>query len=223
MKPHFNASLRVWLEQGGVYALANIRGGGEYGEEWRKAAQLTKRQNAYDDFAACAKYLIDEKYTNPKKLAIRGGSNGGLLMGVQLTQHPELYRAVVSHVGIYDMLRSETFPNGAFNVTEYGTAKDPEQFKALFGYSPYHHVKGGTAYPAVFLLTGANDTRVDPSNSRKMAALLQASTSSKLPVLLLVGGSGHGLDASLSDRILETADVYAFLFRELGVKYRPVP
>jgi prolyl oligopeptidase len=223
MKPHFNASLRVWLEQGGVYALANIRGGGEYGEEWRKGAQLTKRQNAYDDFAACAKYLIDEKYTTAKRLAIRGGSNGGLLMGVQLTQHPELYRAVVSHVGIYDMLRSETFPNGAFNVTEYGTVKDPEQFKALLGYSPYHHVKEGTAYPAVFLLTGANDTRVDPSNSRKMAALLQTSTSSKLPVLLLVGGSGHGLDASLSDRILETADVYAFLFRELDVKYRKAP
>jgi prolyl oligopeptidase len=223
MKPHFQAALRVWVEQGGVYALANIRGGTEYGEDWRKNAQLTKRQNAYDDFAACAKYLISEKYTNPKKLAIRGGSNGGLLMGVQLTQHPELYRAVVSHVGIYDMLRSELHPNGAFNVTEFGTVKDPDQFKSLFAYSPYHHVKDNTAYPAVFLLTGANDSRVDPSNSLKMAARLQAATTSKLPIVLLVGGSGHGLDSSLSDRAVEQADVYAFLFQQLGVTYKDVP
>jgi prolyl oligopeptidase len=160
------------------------------------------------------------KVTNPKKLAIRGGSNGGLLMGVQLTQHPELYRAVISHVGIYDMLRSELHPNGAFNVTEFGTVKDPEQFKALFSYSPYHNVKDGTAYPAVFLLTGANDSRVDPSNSRKMAARLQAANSSKLPVLLQVGSSGHGVDSSLSDRILQQADVFAFLLGQLGVPYR---
>jgi prolyl oligopeptidase len=220
MKPSFNASLRVWLDQGGIYALANIRGGSEYGEEWRRAAQLTKRQNGYDDCAACARYLIANKYTNPKKLAIRGGSNGGLLMGVQLTQHPELYRAVVSHVGIYDMLRSELHPNGAFNVMEFGTVKDSEQFKALYAYSPYHNVKDGTAYPAVFLLTGANDSRVDPANSRKMAARLQAATSSKLPVLLQVGSSGHGLDSSLSDRVAEQADVYGFLFQELGVEYK---
>jgi prolyl oligopeptidase len=223
MKPRFDTSLRVWLEQGGVYALANIRGGSEYGEEWRKNAQLMKRQNAYDDFAACAKYLIEHKVTNSSKLAIRGGSNGGLLMGVQLTQHPELYRAVVSHVGIYDMLRSELHPNGAFNVTEYGSVKDPEQFKALYAYSPYHRVKDGTAYPAVFLLTGANDSRVDPSNSRKMAARLQAATTSNRPVLLLVGGSGHGLDSALSDRISEQADVYAFLFQQLGFEYKTGP
>jgi cyclophilin family peptidyl-prolyl cis-trans isomerase/dienelactone hydrolase len=222
MKPHFKATLRIWLDQGGVYALANIRGGSEYGEEWRTGAKLTKRQNAYDDFAACAKYLIDQKYTNPQKLAIEGGSNGGLLMGVQLTHHPELYRAVVSHVGIYDMLRSELHPNGAFNVTEFGTVKDPDQFKALLAYSPYHNVKVGTAYPAVFLLTGANDSRVDPANSLKMAARLQA-TGTKLPILLQVGGSGHGLDASLSDRVLERADVYAFLFEQLGMQYRSAP
>ena len=220
MKPSFNASLRVWLDQGGVYALANIRGRSEYGEEWRRAAQLTKRQNGYDDFAACAQYLVDHKYTSPKKLAIRGGSNGGLLMGVQLTQHPELYRAVVSHVGIYDMLRSELFPNGAFNVMEFGTVKNPEQFKALYAYSPYHHVKDGVAYPAVFLLTGANDSRVDPANSRKMAARLQAATSSGLPVLLEVGNSGHGLDSALSERVAQMAEVYAFLFWQLGVEYQ---
>ncbi|MBI3410629.1 MAG: S9 family peptidase [Planctomycetes bacterium] len=223
MKPHFQSLLRLWLDQGGIHALANIRGGGEYGEDWRKNAQLTKRQNAYDDFAACAEYLIDKKYTNPKKLAIRGGSNGGLLMGVQLTQRPDLYRAVISQVGIYDMLRSELHPNGSFNVTEFGTVKDYDQYKALHAYSPYHNVRDGTAYPAVFLLTGENDSRVDPSNSRKMAARLQAATSSKLPVLLRVGSSGHGLDASLDERIVEQADLFAFLFQQLGVEYKEAP
>jgi prolyl oligopeptidase len=221
--PQFQAGLKVWLEQGGVYAVANLRGGGEYGEEWHKAGNLTHKQNVFDDFIACAHYLIDEKYTNPKRLAIRGGSNGGLLMGAALTQQPELFRAVVSHVGIYDMLRAELYPNGVFNVTEFGTVKDAEQFKALYGYSPYHHVKDGTAYPAVFLLTGANDARVDPYNSRKMAARLQAATSSGLPVLLRTSfGSGHGVDSSLSERIEEQAEVDTFLFHELGVEYRPV-
>src|SRR5260370_37283238 len=141
-------------------------------------------------------------------------------MGASLTQHPELFRAVVSHVGIYDMLRFELHPNGAFNVTEFGSVKDPEQFKALYAYSPYHHVKKGTKYPAVLLLTGENDARVDPANSRKMAALLQEATSSKLPVLLRTSSSsGHGIDSSLSERIAQETDVYAFLFRELGVKY----
>jgi prolyl oligopeptidase len=213
MKPHFQATHRIWLDQGGVYALGNIRGGSEYGEEWRTGAKLTKRQNAYDDFAACAQYLIDQKYTNPRKLAIEGGSNGGLLMGVQLTQHPELYRAVVSHVGIYDMLRSELHPNGAFNVTEFGTVKDPDQFKALLAYSPYHNVKDGTAYPAVFLLTGANDSRVDPANSLKMAARLQA-TGAKLPIplqgialediRLTAGDITHGLELLRGMKSLKT-------------------
>src|SRR5262249_11493898 len=155
-----------------------------------------------DDFAACAKYLIDEKYTNPKKLAIEGGSNGGLLMGAALTQHPELFRAVVSHVGIYDMLRVELHPNGAFNVTEFGSVKDTEQFEALYASSPSHRVKDGTAYPAVFLLTGANDPRVGPENSRKMAARLQAATSSKHPILLRTTfDAGHGIGSSLTERI----------------------
>jgi prolyl oligopeptidase len=221
--PTFQVGLKVWLEQGGVYAVANLRGGGEYGEEWHKAGNLTHKQNVFDDFTACARYLIEQKVTNPKRLAIRGGSNGGLLMGAALTQHPELYRAVVSHVGIYDMLRVELHPNGAFNVTEFGTVKDPEQFRALYAYSPYHHVKEGVAYPAVFLLTGANDARVDPYHSRKMAAALQAATSSGLPVLLRTSfGSGHGVDSSLSERIEEQAEVYAFLFHELDVAYRPV-
>src|SRR5207245_2536275 len=161
------------------------------------------------------------KYTSREKLAIEGRSNGGLLMGAALTQHPELYRAVVSGVGIYDMLRLEQHPNGAFNVTEYGTVKDPEQFKALLAYSPYQHVKDGTAYPAVLLVSGANDGRADPFHSRKMAARLQAATSSKLPVLLYVSpNAGHGLDDNLSERVDRAADMYAFLFDQLGMKYQ---
>jgi prolyl oligopeptidase len=221
--PRFKASRIVWLEQGGVYAVANLRGGGEYGEAWHLAGNLTRKQNVFDDFIACARYLIDKKYTNPGKLAIEGGSNGGLLMGAALTQQPELFRAVVSHVGIYDMLRVELHPNGAFNVTEFGTVEDPDQFKALFAYSPYHHVKDGTAYPAVLLLTGENDARVDPYHSRKMAARLQAATTSGRPVLLRTSASsGHGVDSSLSERIAEETDVFAFLFDQLGVKYKPV-
>jgi prolyl oligopeptidase len=142
-------------------------------------------------------------------------------MGAVLTQQPSLYRAVVSHVGIYDMLQMELFPNGAFNITEYGTVKNPEQFAAMFAYSPYHHVVHGTAYPAVFLLAGENDGRVDPANSRKMAAMLQDATSSGLPVLLLQSsGSGHGIGSGLNARIRETADVYAFLCDQLGINVR---
>ncbi len=220
LNPRFSAAKRVWLEQGGVYVVANIRGGAEYGEEWHKNGNLTKKQNVFDDFAACAKQLIEQKYTTRAKLAIEGGSNGGLLMGAMITQHPDLFRAVVSHVGIYDMLRAEFHPNGAFNVTEFGTVKNEEQFKALYAYSPYQNVKDGTAYPAVFLLTGLNDGRVDPANSLKMAAQLQAATSSKRPILLQVGGSGHGIGDSLSTAIDKQADVYAFLFEQLGIEYK---
>src|SRR6266513_2360745 len=143
-----------------------------------QAGNLTKKQNVFDDFAAAAEYLIKEKYTRPEKLAIQGGSNGGLLMGAMITQHPDLMRAVVSQVGIYDMLRVELAPNGEFNVTEFGTVKDPQQFKALYAYSPYHHVVDGTKYPAVLMMTGANDPRVDPANSRKLTARLQAANGS---------------------------------------------
>jgi prolyl oligopeptidase len=223
LTPRFRMSRKVWLEQGGVIAIANLRGGGEFGEEWHRTGNLTNKQNVFDDFIGCARYLIDAKYTSPEKLAIEGGSNGGLLMGAALTQRPELFRAVVSHVGIYDMLRVELHPNGAFNVTEFGTVKDLKQFQALYAYSPYHRVKDGVAYPAVLLTTGENDPRVDPANSRKMAARLQAATSSKRPILLRTSQGGHGLDTSLTDRIAEEADVDAFLFDQLGVKYKPVP
>jgi prolyl oligopeptidase len=210
--------LRVLLDHGIVYAVANLRGGGEYGEQWHRAGNLTHKQNVFDDFAAAAQHLIERKYTNPRKLGIEGGSNGGLLMGAALTQHPELFRAVVSHVGIYDMLRLELQPNGAFNVTEYGTVKEPDQFRALYAYSPYHHVVDGTQYPAVLFLTGANDPRVDPANSRKMTARLQAS-GTKRPVLLRTSSTtGHGIGTALSEQIAQDADVLAFIFDQLGVK-----
>ena len=222
LTPSFNFTTRLWFDQGGIYAVANIRGGGEYGDDWHLNGNLTKKQNDYDDFYACAKNLIDRGYTSAAHLAIEGGSNGGLLMGVELTQHPELYRAVVSHSGIYDMLRVELAPNGEFNTTEYGSVKDPEQFKALYGYSPYHHVVDGKAYPAALFLSGANDGRVDPANSRKMVARLQAANGSKYPILLRTSSSsGHGIGSALSEIIAEQADVYSFLFDQLGVKYVP--
>ncbi len=216
--PAFSATRHIWLEQGGIYVVANIRGGGEFGEEWHRAGNLTKKQNVFDDFVGAARYLIDQKYTNPARLAILGGSNGGLLMGATLTQHPELFRAVVSHVGIYDMLRCELYPNGEFNVTEFGTVTDLEQFRAIYAYSPLHHVVDGTAYPAVLMFSGTNDPRVNPADSRKFTARLQAANASDRPILLRISGSGHGFGTSLSEGLAQTADQYAFLFWQLGMK-----
>jgi prolyl oligopeptidase len=215
--PDFSLKRKTLLEHGFVLAIANLRGGGEYGEAWHKAGSLTKKQNVFDDLAACGRYLIDHKYTNPAKLAIEGGSNGGLLMGAALTQHPELFGAIVSHVGIYDMLRVELQPNGAFNVTEFGTVKEPDQFRALYAYSPYHHVVDGTNYPPVLFLTGDNDPRVDPLNSRKMTARLQASGTKHLVLLRTSNNSGHGVGTALSEYLAEQADVQAFLLDQLGV------
>jgi prolyl oligopeptidase len=218
LTPSFSAVHHVLFEHGFVYAIANIRGGSEYGEAWHLAGNLTHKQNVFDDFAAVLEYLIAHHYTSPAHLAIEGASNGGLLMGATLTQHPEFMRCVVSHVGIYDMLRTEFSPNGAFNITEYGTVRDLAQFKALYAYSPYHHVTEGTRYPAALFLTGANDPRVDAMQSRKFVARLQAANASGEPILLRTSGNtGHGLDSPLSERIAETVDVYAFLFEQLGV------
>ncbi|MGH7983822.1 MAG: prolyl oligopeptidase family serine peptidase [Candidatus Udaeobacter sp.] len=218
MSPSFDFTRRLWFDRGGVYVVANIRGGGEFGEEWHKAGNLTKKQNVFDDFAAAAEYLIKENYTRPEKLAMQGGSNGGLLMGAMITQHPNLMRAVVSQVGIYDMLRVELAPNGAFNVTEFGTVKDPEQFKALYAYSPYHHVVDGTKYPGILMMTGANDGRVAPYHSRKMIARLDEANKSVNPILLRTSSSaGHGIGTALSERIKQLADIYAFLFAQLGM------
>ncbi len=214
--PEFSASNRIWFDKGGVVAVANLRGGGEFGEAWHDGGRLLKKQNVFDDFIACAEYLIKMKFTSAEKLAIEGGSNGGLLMGAALTQRPDLFRAVVSHVGIYDMLRYETFPNGVFNVTEYGSVKEKAGFDALYAYSPYHHVKDGADYPAVLFLTGDNDGRVDPMNSRKMTARLQVATKGPRPIFLRTGSGGHGIGAALDDRIEQLGVVYAFLFDLLG-------
>jgi prolyl oligopeptidase len=218
--PRFRPNLLAWLEQGGIYAVANIRGGGEFGEAWHHAGNLTNKQNVFDDFYACAQHLVDAKYTDAAHLAIQGGSNGGLLMGAELVQHPESFKAVVSSVGIYDMLRVERDSNGAFNVTEFGTVSDPKQFDALYAYSPYHHVKDGVAYPATLFMTGANDPRVSPYHSRKMVARLQAATSSDAPILLRTSANtGHGMGTPLGAQIEEATDIYAFLFQQLGVTY----
>ena len=218
LTPGFNVTRRIWFDAGGVYVVANLRGGGEYGERWHKEGNLTHKQNVFDDFIASAEHLIKRGYTSPAKLATQGGSNGGLLMGAFLTQRPDLARAVVSQVGIYDMLRVELDPNGQFNVTEFGTVKNPEQFKALYAYSPYHHVRDGVKYPAVLLTCGANDGRVNPLQSRKMAARLQAATASGLPILFHCNqNAGHGIGTALKDRIAEQANIFAFLFDQLGV------
>ncbi len=220
LAPSFDVSRRVWLDQGGVIAIANLRGGGEFGAAWRQAGCLTNKQNVFDDFAACARFLIRSNYTNPAKLAIQADGRGGLLMGATLTQHPDLVQAVVSHSGIYDLLRLELDPGGAFDAPELGTVKEAGQFQALRAYSPYHHVFDHTNYPAVLMLAGESDERVNPAHSRKMIARLQSATASPRPILLATGSnSGHRAGGPLSQAIQELADVYAFLFDQLGVEY----
>jgi prolyl oligopeptidase len=218
MAPYFSPLTRLWLDYGGVYAVANVRGGGEYGEPWHLAGNLTHKQNVFDDFAASLQWLIEHKVTRPEKAAIMGGSNGGLLMGATLVQHPQLMRAVVSEVGLYDALRWELQPNGGFNVTEFGSVQDPEQFRALYAYSPYHNARDGASYPAVIFTAGDNDGRVAPYESRKMTARLQAASASSNPILLRTeAAAGHGIGTALATRIEEEADVYAFLVDQLGM------
>ncbi len=218
IKPWFAPSRLLWLGLGGVHAVANIRGGGEYGEEWHHAGRLARKQTCFDDFAACARHLVDTGVTTPDRLAIRGGSNGGLLMGAVLTQHPGLARAVVAQVPVLDSLRVELHPNGAFNVTEFGTVEDPELFAAMYAYSPVHRVVDGTAYPAVLLTAGENDPRVDAYHAKKMAARLQAASSSGEPVLLLVERGGHGIGASLAERIEDLTFSTTFVVDRLGLE-----
>jgi prolyl oligopeptidase len=220
--PLFRSWLKAWTEQGGVLAIAHVRGGGEFGHAWHHAGRLDRKQNVFDDFASCASRLLTAGYATREKLALMGGSNGGLLMGAMIVQHPSMARAVVSLVGLYDMLRVEATPNGAFNVPEFGSVEDPAMFRALYAYSPYHNVRDGIAYPAVLLTAGENDPRVEPWQSRKMAARLQKATTSGRPVLLRTNAaSGHGLGTALSHVIDELADVLAFLERELGVDCQP--
>ena len=215
--PYFDVLVRLFLDHGGVYAVANLRGGGEHGEAWHLAGNLTHKQNVFDDFMACAHHLVDVRYTTSGRLAIRGGSNGGLLVGAALTQEPELFRAVVAEVGIFDMLRVELSFNGQFNVPEFGTVTDTEQFRALYAYSPYHHVRDGQRYPATLFMTGDNDPRVEPFQSRKMVARLQAAAP-EAPVLLRTSGNtGHSMGTPLDAEIEQAADVWGFLFWQLGI------
>jgi prolyl oligopeptidase len=220
--PSFSPVRALWLRNGGVYATAVLRGGGEFGEEWHLAGNLTRKQNVFDDFIAVAEWLVKEGYTRPQRLAILGGSNGGLLVNAVVTQRPDLFRAAASMVGISDMIRVEATPNGAFNVTEFGTVKDPAQFQALLAYSPYHHVVDGTRYPAVLLTAGEGDPRVDSWHAKKMAARLQEATTSGLPVILRLSGWGHGMGSSRDERVSQTADLWTFFFAELGVPFRPI-
>ena len=216
--PAYDDLAHVFTEHGFVQVTAILRGGGEFGEEWHDAGRLTRKQNVFDDFLACARRLVELKITKPERLAIEGGSNGGLLMGAAFTQAPKLFRAVVSHVGIYDMLRVETSSNGQFNTVEFGTVKVPGQFKALYAYSPYHRVKNKTRYPAILMPTGANDPRVDPMQSRKMVARLQAADPKATVLLRTSGSTGHGgIGASVNDAVSLATDVDAFLLHELGV------
>lgn len=215
--PHFIGTDLAWLERGGVFAVANIRGGDEFGESWHREGRLTAKQNVFDDFTAAAQALISAGWTSPRHLGIIGGSNGGLLMGAALVQHPQLFRAVVSFVGIYDMLRHQLFPNGRYNEREYGSVADAAQFHALYAYSPYYNVRPQKPYPAVLLETGENDARVAPWQSRKFAAALQAATTSGLPVLLLTRrAAGHGnIGASFSQRVGNAAAALIFFDNEL--------
>ena len=218
--PAFSPINRMLLDQGIALVDTVLRGGGEFGEQWHHQGRLTHKQNVFDDFAAVLKQLVERGETSADRLAIMGGSNGGLLMGATFTQHPELMKAVVARVGTYDMLRKELSSNGEFNTPEFGTVEDRDQFQALLAYSPYHHVRDGAAYPAILFMTGANDPRVDPMQSRKMTARLQASGTTRPVLLRTRGNTGHGPGTPLDIRIQQDVDIYSFLFHELGVKFR---
>lgn len=214
--PSFSVEEAVWLEQGGVYAVANIRGGNEFGEAWHRAGELEQKQNSFDDFANAARWLIAHRYTRPERLAIQGLSNGGLLVTASITQHPELFGAAIGRYPLIDMLRYERFSIARWWTSEYGSVDNPAQFKTLYAYSPYHHVAKGARYPAVLLITGDGDTRVDPSHARKMTAMLQNATSSGKPVLLLYDSkSGHSGVLSADAEVEQTANELEFLAWQL--------
>jgi prolyl oligopeptidase len=223
LTPTFSRTAYLWMEHGGIYAVANLRGGAEFGEDWHRAGMLDKKQNVFDDMIAAAQHLISEKYTDKHHLAIQGGSNGGLLMGAMITQRPDLFRAVVCQVPLLDMLHYQDFQIAKLWIPEYGTAENPDQFKWLYAYSPYHHVKTGVEYPAILFMTADTDTRVDPMHAKKMTALMQAAaqngSSHTRPILLRIESkAGHGAGKPVTKQIEEFTDVYSFLFWQLGVK-----
>jgi prolyl oligopeptidase len=217
--PMFVSALPQWLDSGGVYALANLRGGGEYGEAWHQAGMLDRKQNVFDDFIAAAEYLIGNGVTHSGRLAISGGSNGGLLVGAALTQRPDLFKAVVCQVPLLDMLRYHHLRIARLWIAEYGDPEDPEQARWLHAYSPYHRVRTGLQYPATLLATAEGDSRVDPMHARKMAARLQAASAAEAPILLRVESvAGHGQGKPRSKQVEEATDVWSFLFWQLGVE-----
>jgi len=219
LKPRFRPDLLPWLERGGVYASANLRGGGEYGEQWHEAGMRAHKQTVFDDFVAAAEFLIREGYTNPNRLAIYGGSNGGLLVGAVVNQRPELFGAAIPAVGVMDMLRFQEFTIGWAWTGEYGSSEDPEMFPVLRAYSPYHNLQPGVEYPAVMVTTADHDDRVVPAHSFKYAARLQACQAGDLPVLIRIQTkSGHGAGKPTTMIIQETADRYAFLWQALGLE-----
>ena len=219
LTPSFSVAMLVWLEQGGVYAVPNLRGGGEYGEEWHQAGMHDKKQNVFDDFIAAAEYLIAQGYTSPSKLAIAGGSNGGLLVGAAITQRPELFGAALPAVGVMDMLRFHKFTIGWAWVTDYGSADSAAQFPYLYKYSPLHNIRAGTRYPATLVTTADHDDRVVPGHSFKFTAALQAAQAGPRPVLIEIETkAGHGAGKPTSKLIEEQADRFAFLARNLGMQ-----
>jgi prolyl oligopeptidase len=218
MTPEFMKTIFPWLDSGGIFAMANLRGGAEFGEDWHRAGMLEKKQNVFDDFIAAAEYLQKEGYTDKEHLAIRGGSNGGLLMGAMITQRPDLFRAVICQVPLLDMLRYQNFQIAKLWIPEYGSSEDPKQFQWLYGYSPYHHVKPGTVYPAVLFMTADTDTRVDPMHAKKMTAELQADNGGPNPILLRIETkAGHGAGKPLNKVVEDWTDIYSFLFWQLGM------
>ena len=221
LTPSFSRTAYLWMEHGGIFAVANLRGGAEFGEDWHRAGMLDKKQNVFDDMIAAAEHLISEKYTDKHHLAIQGGSNGGLLMGAMITQRPDLFRAVVCQVPLLDMLHYQDFQIAKLWIPEYGSSENPEQFKWLYAYSPYHHVKAGAEYPAILFMTADTDTRVDPMHAKKMAALMQAEarngSSKTRPILLRIESkAGHGAGKPVTKQIEEFTDVYSFLIWQVG-------
>jgi prolyl oligopeptidase len=218
LDPYFDPTVLAWLEHGGIYAIAHVRGGGEFGEDWHLAAKQLTKPNTWKDFIVCAQYLIDQKYTSPSRLAIEGGSAGGITIGRSITERPDLFAAAIDGVPMSDVVRAEFTPNGPPNIPEFGTVKTPEGFKALYEMSAYAHVKDGTPYPAVIVTTGFNDPRVASWQPGKMAARLQAATSSGKPVLLRVDyDAGHGMGSTKSQRQVLHADEWSFELWQFGV------
>jgi prolyl oligopeptidase len=225
MDPVFDPLMQAWMERGGIYAIAHVRGGGEYGEDWHLAGKGLKKENTWKDFIACGQYLVDQKYTSPQRLGILGGSAGGITVGRAITERPELFVAAIDEVPASDMIRIESLPGGAGNTLEFGSVKNEDGFKGLLQMSPYHHVKDGTRYPAVLLITGFSDPRVQSWQPGKFAARLQAATSSDKPVLLRVDyDAGHGnIGGTRKQNELRWTDIFTFLWWQMGVpEFQPL-